>query len=568
MKTSVSSPTRLTPLSVTVEFSKEVSDFYESDVTVQNGSITAGSFSGSGSVYVFYLTPGQDGVVTAGIAAGAAHDSAGNGNGVISLSLLYDSTAPDTSITSGPAGLTNQTDASFAFTATESVQFECRLDHEDYALCTSPRTCAVTAGNHTFEVRSIDLAGNSDPTPASYSWVIDTTAPDTTITDRPANPTNQTGATFTFTATESAQFECQTDSGGFSTCASPKTYTLTSGSHIFEVRSIDPAGNSDASPAAYSWVIDTTAPDTAITGKPSNPTNQTDATFTFATTESAQFECQMDSGGYTACSSPRTYTLTAGSHTFEVRSIDSAGNADASPPTYSWVIDTTVPDTTITGQPENLTNQTGATFAFSSTETGASFECRMEGGGYTACTSPKTYTLAAGNHTFEVRSIDPAGNVDASPAAYSWVIDTTAPDTTITSQPANPTNQTSAVFSFTSTKAGASFECRIDNGAYAACTSPKTYSGTDGDHLFEVRSIDPGGKHRCFSGSLFMDDRYQRTGHDGNQPASGADEPDERDLLVHGQRTGVIVRVPDRQRGICRLYQPSNVYRHNGYSYL
>ena len=146
------------------------------------------------------------------------------------------------------------------------------------------------------------------------------------------------------------------------------------------------------------------------------------------------------------------------------------------------------PDTSITSGPNSLTNATSASFVFTSTATGASFECAIDGGTYVACTSSESYTgLAVGDHTFNVRATDAAGNTDATPAAYTWTIDTNPPDTNISSGPGSLTNATSATFVFTSTEAGASFECAIDGGTYVACTSSKSYTGmADGSHTFSV----------------------------------------------------------------------------------
>ena len=68
------------------------------------------------------------------------------------------------------------------------------------------------------------------------------------------------------------------------------------------------------------------------------------------------------------------------------------------------------------------------------------------------------------------------------------------PDTTITSQPANPTGSTSAQFSFTSTSASATFACSLDSAAFVSCASPTSYTGLSaGSHTFRVRASDQNG---------------------------------------------------------------------------
>ena len=67
-------------------------------------------------------------------------------------------------------------------------------------------------------------------------------------------------------------------------------------------------------------------------------------------------------------------------------------------------------------------------FSFVSTETGSTYECRIDGGAYASCTSTATYTgLVDGYHIFEVRAIDLAGNIDPTPVSRSFYTDTTAP---------------------------------------------------------------------------------------------------------------------------------------------
>jgi hypothetical protein len=72
----------------------------------------------------------------------------------------------------------------------------------------------------------------------------------------PASPTHYRTATFAFTATESARFECSLDYGPFAACASPSTTPyLARTTHTFGVRAIDAAVNADASPASWSWRV-------------------------------------------------------------------------------------------------------------------------------------------------------------------------------------------------------------------------------------------------------------------------------------------------------------------------
>jgi Ca2+-binding RTX toxin-like protein len=265
----------------------------------------------------------------------------------------------------------------------------------------------------------------------------------TTIDSTPANPSNSSSASFSFSGTDdvtppgSLTFECNLDGSGFSSCSSPQTYSsLADGSHTFQVRAIDGAGNVDPTPASFTWTIDTTPPNTTIDINPSNPSNSSSASFSFSGTDSgtgvASFECKLDGGSFGSCTSPQNYSsLADGSHTFQVRAIDGAGNTDPTPASFTWTIDATAPDTTINSNPSNPTNSNSASFSFSGTDSGtgvASFECKLDGGSFGVCTSPQNYSsLADGSHTFQVRAIDVVGNVDPTPASFTWTIDTVAP---------------------------------------------------------------------------------------------------------------------------------------------
>jgi hypothetical protein len=85
--------------------------------------------------------------------------------------------------------------------------------------------------------------------------------------------------------------------------------------------------------------------------------------------------------------------------------------------------DTEPPDTTITRQPKDKTKNKQATFEFSSSEPGSSFQCAVDGQTLKVpCTSPYTVKVKKGKHTFRVRATDSAGNADATPASDSWKV--------------------------------------------------------------------------------------------------------------------------------------------------
>ena len=328
-----------------------------------------------------------------------------------------------------------------------------------------------------------------------------TAAPPTpVITSQPANLTNQTDASFSFSDTQTGvSFLCQLDGNGFSTCSSPAGYSgLNQGSHTFSVKARDTSGNQSGA-TSVSWTIDTTAPPAPlISSSPANPTTQTTASFSFSDSEAGvRFICQLDTSAAVTCSSRVSYSaLGQGTHMFSVQAQDAAGNP-SSATTFSWTIDTTPPpQPVITSTPANPTNQTTASFSFSDTEAGVRFLCQLDTSAFLACASPKSYSgLSQGTHKFAVKVQDAAGN-QSSPTTFSWRIDTTAPrKPVITSAPPSTTNQTSASFSFIDNERRVTFLCQLDKAASALCTSPVFYAGPlrKGKHTFSLRARDAAG---------------------------------------------------------------------------
>src|SRR5205823_1985871 len=163
------------------------------------------------------------------------------------------------------------------------------------------------------------------------------------------------------------------------------------------------AGNTGS--ASSTWTIDTTAPTVTITAQPANPTNSTSASFSFSSSKTGStFQCKLDGGSNTTCTSPQSYTgLAAGSDTFTVTAIPQSHSLTSNNSyTYTtcntvysasaMTIATTAPTFTSTAQPAKPTNPTSASFTFTSSKTSSTFQCKLDGGSNTTCTSPQSYT--------------------------------------------------------------------------------------------------------------------------------------------------------------------------------
>ncbi len=340
--------------------------------------------------------------------------------------------------------------------------------------------------------------------------------PDTQIVDQPPNPSNSTMASFIFTGVDDntplaeLEFECRLDSeleAAFVACENPQSYAnLGAGTHFFDVRAVDLAGNADPTPARYVWTVTLlppgVPPNTVINSGPGAETPALEATFTFSANEpDVTFECSLDGAAFAACVSPvELADLTLGVHDFRVRAIDLEGNVDPTPASYAWTI-TGPPVVTIGAGPGEETTSTTATFAFAANEPVQRFECSLDLEPFAPCASPVTYSgLAVGDHVFRVIGVDLDGHIsgDEEMGIYEWTVtnelDTTPPVTTINSGPDPNTTSTSATFTFTSNEAGSAFVCSLDGAVFAACSTPQTYAGLGyGQHTFRVAAVDPAG---------------------------------------------------------------------------
>jgi CSLREA domain-containing protein len=417
---------------------------------------------------------------------------------------------PDTSITSGPV-TTNDTTPTFAFTSdAPAATFWCKIDGSDTFACDSLLTLDELApGQHTFRVAA-EAGGVTDPTPATRIFVVDLDPPaSATITGGPEidPPTRDNTPEFTFTSGEpNATFRCAIDAGPYAPCASPYTTApLPDESYTLHVKAVDAAGNEDPSSATRVFTIDTTVPQTTISVGPSGPTAFADVEFRFKAgneSHAVSYSCRIGTEMFTACDERFVRLgMADGEYVFEVFATDRAGNVEDPPVKRTFRVDTTAPQTTITGGPDVLKPDERGTWTFAADEPAARFLCGIDQAPNFECSSPYTdvdHVLAPGPHTFRVAAVDLVGHQDLTPAERAFRIDLTGNDppvhpeldTVILAGPLGISLDRTPHFELAANQPVLGYECRLDDGAWAQC--PASYTTAElavGDHILAARAV-------------------------------------------------------------------------------
>jgi glucose/arabinose dehydrogenase/PKD repeat protein len=310
-----------------------------------------------------------------------------------------DTDPPETTIGSGPSGTTGTADAAFEFAADEGgSSFECRLDGGAWTACGSPKSYSSLApGPHAFDVRATDAAGNTDPTPASRSWTVE---PPASGADLALNRPAAASSTYASTGAPGAANDGNPATRWSSSFADGQWWQVDLGS----LRSVDRVEVNWEAAYASAYRIQTSVDGTTFT-------NAASVTRSSAGLAVTSFPAQ--GARYVRLAADARATV------YGISFWDFRVFGPAAPPPA----DTDPPETTIGSGPSGTTTATSASFGFSADEPGSGFECRLDGGAWAACSSPRAYSsLAPGPHGFDVRATDPAGNTDPTPASRSWTV--------------------------------------------------------------------------------------------------------------------------------------------------
>jgi hypothetical protein len=289
-----------------------------------------------------------------------------------------------------------------------------------------PANCSPASGstfpNGTTQVNctATDSRGNTGTGSFNVN-VSDTIAPTITVPapiSKNVDGSQSRVVTYTASLSEAGTVSCSPVSG--STFAYGPTTVTCNGNDV--------AGNA-ATPASFTvTIVDNTPPTITV---PANITQSIPSGTSVAVTYTAT---ATDGSGATQVSVTPTCAPASGSQfplgttTVTCNAADAAGNA-AAPKSFTVTVkDTTPPVLSITSGPSGTVKARDAAFAFTTSE--GTTTCQLDGGAFTACTSPATYTeLPDGNHTFTVKATDPAGN--SATATRSWKIDATPPVLTL-----------------------------------------------------------------------------------------------------------------------------------------
>ena len=276
-----------------------------------------------------------------------AVDGVGNVSTSTFTVTVVDTTPPETSIDASPDLLTNSKGAHFAFSASDAVSstftFTYQLDDGDVMSGFVADLNDLADGRHTLTAYATDEAGNIDPTPVSFTWTVDSTAPTTTVAaingTKGKNDWFTSGSvvvTLTVSDNLSGVAATRYRVGNGDWEAYTGTFTVAGeGVHTVEFASTDAAGNTEAT-RSLTIKIDTVAP-VAPQGL-GVAASANDAALVFSGTAEPGSTVSLYDGatwiGSAVTDADGTWstdipTLTAGLHAVEARAEDVAGNVGA-----------------------------------------------------------------------------------------------------------------------------------------------------------------------------------------------------------------------------------------------
>ena len=329
-------------------------------------------------------------------------------------------------------------------------------------------------GRHTITIWATDDFGIMS-LPQTVVLDVDTTPPVLKLITAPVSPTGATVAQFFVEVSEKSGFDLQYSLDGslaspicsttakaesvFSTGCPYKSGVLENGVHKIVFFATDSVGNRVAT--NYSWTVDARLPVGSILALQPSLTNRTYAAFSLRCM--SNFRCHMN---YTLDGNVVAYLcatedavgcnisfsdLAEGSHSLVLKTVDEIG-LRGSDESYSWVVDVSLPRTSLDRRPPVINALPFANFTFTCEDAHppCSYQYSLDGSSWhtTLTAAISLLALDHGPHTLIVHAIDGAGNQDMEGFAFTWEVDLVAPVAFIGSAPAAVHGSSVATFSF------------------------------------------------------------------------------------------------------------------------
>jgi Bacterial Ig-like domain len=281
--------------------------------------------------------------------------------------------------------------------------------------------------------------------------------------------------------------------------------TALTGSERVRVRQTDKAGNMGMGSSAVTLVYETPAAPTLSlltdsaggTGTGTNADGITNvATVNVSGLESgAAWEYMVDGGGAWTAGTGTTFDLHSGSHTYNVRQTDMAGNTTSAvlaSVTYTFNLDTTAAAPSVALATDSGTSATDkitktSTLNVTGLEAGATWEYTLNGTTWQAGTGTTiTGITGDGAKSVQVRETDTAGNTSSASTAYTFTLDTTVAAPSVALATDSGTSATDKItntstLNVTGLEAGATWQYSLDNGATWNAGTGTTITGITGD---------------------------------------------------------------------------------------
>jgi hypothetical protein len=451
--------------------------------------------------------------------------------------VTVDRTLPDTTIVTKPGDPSHEASPTFTFSSNETgATFKCSLDGASFTTCASPLVLpALADGTHAFAVRATDLAGNTDASDATWSWLTDLTPPNATM-DNPgvnvrgvvaltSSQSDPGGANASGVASVNYEFSSDDGASWAPTPASWDTAPVTDGLYKLRVVVLDNAGNQTIDQLAADVRVDNTAPSSSqddpgaylrsgitLTGSAADPDDPagrpgsgvTQVRFEVSPSGADSWTTVGTSAGAPYSAALDTTTLADGRYDFRTVATDAAGNEAPGGTVTSRLVDNTVPTASVGDPGANLRGT--VTLGSTTADPGANasgiasvdYEVSSGGGWVSVPDTWSTSSMPDGLYDIRVTATDRAGNSTTSSPIGGRRVDNTPPSTTDNAPADYQSSDVTVSLSASDGGSGVSVtEYSVDGGGFQAGSSvtigAPADGSNDGTHTISYFSADVAG---------------------------------------------------------------------------